>query len=256
MTLRAVIITRDDPLFVPDYLGPLLSSTAVKVEAVFIDKRQSPFLGMADIVLMSSPVGFVRLAALKVASATGLLGLLGFKGKRNVAALARLHGIPVELVTSGREARLLERLRTVQPDVILSIANSHILPEPVLSTARLCALNSHGSLLPAYRGVLTGFWCLFNGEKKSGITIHRMTSQVDGGDIYGQAEFDISQDETIFSYYRKVASYGGRLWADILEKLDRGEIVPKPNPPATQAMVKRPTRAEILDFRRRGKRFA
>ncbi|MGE5477072.1 MAG: methionyl-tRNA formyltransferase [Bacteroidales bacterium] len=256
MTLRAVIITRSDPLFVPDYLGPVLANPAAKVEAIFIDQRQSPFLSMADIVLMSSPLGFLRLAALKIASATGLLGLFGFQGERDIAALARARGIPVEVVTSGREAALLERMRQIQPDVILSVANSHILPEPVLATARLCALNSHGSLLPAYRGVLTGFWCLYNGEKKSGVTVHRMTSQIDGGDIYGQVEFDIPADETIFSYYRKVASYGGRLWADILEKLDRGDLVPRPNPPATQPMVKRPTRAEILGFRRRGKRFA
>lgn len=256
MTLRAVIITRDDPLFVPDYLGPVLSSNAVTVEAIFIDQRQSPFLGLGDIALMSSFSGLFRLVALKVAAATGLLGLLGFRGERNIRALARRRGIRVETVTSGREAGLQDRMTQIKPDVILSIANSHILPEPVLSAAQICALNSHGSLLPAYRGILTGFWCLYHGESRSGVTVHRMTSKIDGGDIYGQVEFEIPADETVISYYRKVASYGGQLWADVLTRLDKGELIPVPNPPATEPMVKRPTRAQILDFRRRGKRFA
>ncbi len=44
-------------------------------------------------------------------------------------------------------------------------------------------INFHGSLLPLYRGPVPSFWCIKNGEKETGYTIHKVSERIDDGDI-------------------------------------------------------------------------
>ena len=46
----------------------------------------------------------------------------------------------------------------------------------------------------------TSYWPIKNGEKKSGVTLHKIDSGIDTGDIISQLSFDIDED-TLFSLY-------------------------------------------------------
>jgi methionyl-tRNA formyltransferase len=166
----------------------------------------------------------------------------------------RDHGIPVHDARSVEPAALCESLRSLAPDIIVSIANSKILSNDVLKTAKLAALNSHSSLLPRYKGILTGFWHLLNGETEGGVTIHRMDERVDSGDILDQRAFAIGPRETVFSYYRKAAAAGGALWAGVAEALDVGGLAARPNVSGEPAYGK-PSSEDRRRFRRRGLSF-
>jgi methionyl-tRNA formyltransferase len=69
-------------------------------------------------------------------------------------------------------------------------------PGSVLDAIAHGAYNIHFSLLPGYRGPNPLFWQLKNNEKKTAVSIHRMTSQLDRGPIIAQQETDIFPGET------------------------------------------------------------
>jgi methionyl-tRNA formyltransferase len=81
--------------------------------------------------------------------------------------------------------------------------------------------NIHFSLLPAYKGVYTSAWPILNGEKKSGVTLHRIDSGIDTGEIISQISFDLSGSETARSLYIKYMSHSKELLNDYLLKLSK-----------------------------------
>jgi methionyl-tRNA formyltransferase len=47
-------------------------------------------------------------------------------------------------------------------------------------------VNFHASLLPYYRGPTPAHWCLQNGERNTGFTVHEVSEQIDAGRILYQ----------------------------------------------------------------------
>jgi len=64
--------------------------------------------------------------------------------------------------------------------------------------------NFHFSLLPKYRGCHTNFLQILNGEKYSGVTLHKINSGIDAGDIVDQKKFRIKINDTAYDNYFKL----------------------------------------------------
>lgn len=54
---------------------------------------------------------------------------------------------------------------------------------PALLAAVSQTVNYHNGTLPAYRGLRATGWSLYNGEARSGFAFHRMTAELDAGNI-------------------------------------------------------------------------
>ena len=71
-----------------------------------------------------------------------------------------------------------------------------------------------------------------NGETTSGVTIIRMTTGLDAGDMLAQASLDIGPDETAGELEVRLAPLGAKLAVEVIQKArDAGGI--SPLPPAT-----------------------
>jgi methionyl-tRNA formyltransferase len=57
-------------------------------------------------------------------------------------------------------------------------------------------VNCHPSVLPLYRGPVPSYWCIENGETRSGYTFHRITNAIDRGEILWQEAVEILPDDT------------------------------------------------------------
>lgn len=119
-----------------------------------------------------------------------------------------LKELPTELKIKAQELRLpvqqplklnsqdiREVLRQAEADLFIVISYGHILGERLLNIPRLYSLNIHGSLLPVYRGAAPINWAIINGEAQTGISIIRMNSEMDEGDILLQKKIDIRKDD-------------------------------------------------------------
>ncbi|RPJ29516.1 MAG: hypothetical protein EHM33_00680 [Chloroflexi bacterium] len=52
-------------------------------------------------------------------------------------------------------------------------------------------VNFHPSLLPLYRGPVPSYWCIRNGENYTGFTLHKVSPEIDRGEILYQGIVEI-----------------------------------------------------------------
>jgi methionyl-tRNA formyltransferase len=145
-----------------------------------------------------------------------------------VKELALRAGLPVLQPTAIRTAEFREELRGYRPDLFAVTAYGRILPGPLLDLPPLGTINVHGSLLPRYRGAAPVQWAILNGDIETGITIMQMDEGMDTGDILLPGAIPIAAEDTAASLAVKLAELGGRLLVEALAKLQRGELIPKP----------------------------
>jgi len=110
------------------------------------------------------------------------------------------------------------------------VAYGNILPPPVLALPPYGCINLHGSLLPKYRGPAPINWTLINGETEAGYTIIQMDEHVDTGPILWMAPCHIAPDDNAVTLGDRLALLGAQGMILTLAGLERGNIVPRPQP--------------------------
>jgi methionyl-tRNA formyltransferase len=101
------------------------------------------------------------------------------------ATVARLPGEMGLLLPAG-PADLRPMLDGYAPELLLVFGFNWKIPRDVIDSLRYGALNIHPSLLPKYRGPSPIPWAIRNGDRDLGVTIHRMTDEMDAGPILAQ----------------------------------------------------------------------
>jgi methionyl-tRNA formyltransferase len=135
--------------------------------------------------------------------------------------LALKHGIEVlqpEKISQSPE--ILERLSSLKPDILISVAYGQILKTPLLKLAPRGALNLHASLLPQYKGPAPINWMIIHGEPLVGVTTMLSDEGVDTGDILLQAETPLGENETAQELSARLAVLGAELLYKTLIDLD------------------------------------
>jgi methionyl-tRNA formyltransferase len=102
-----------------------------------------------------------------------------------------------------------------------------ILSDQILSSSKLGGINLHGSLLPKYRGAAPVHWAILNGEQYTGVSIIRMTSQLDGGPIIASSgPVAIGAKETVLEVERNLSQIGADMVMKTIERMESGEYLP------------------------------
>jgi methionyl-tRNA formyltransferase len=117
-------------------------------------------------------------------------------------------GIPI-----AQPAKLDESVE-LPTDTIVVAAYGLLIPDVLLD--RGLWLNVHPSLLPRWRGAAPIERALMAGDMRTGVTIHRTTSELDAGPIAAQESFDVEADDDAGSVYARSAEIAARLIGDVL----------------------------------------
>lgn len=127
-----------------------------------------------------------------------------------------------------------------------------IIPERVLNLFPKGIINVHPSLLPKYRGPNPIRWQILNNEKKSGITVIKLTNEVDAGPILIQKEIEIEESDNYTNLSKKLIEVGKEVLIQAIEIIKNGkEIWIEQKGDATYA-PKFESDFEKLDFRMEG----
>ena len=143
-----------------------------------------------------------------------------------VKELAQKHQIPVFQPEKMRDGTALRLLQELKPDILVVVAYGRILPDELLATAPLGAINVHGSLLPKYRGASPIQWSVLNGDQESGVSTMYLAHDMDAGDVIYTARTPVGEYETAGELYERLADLGAELLVKTLRDLEAG-IAPR-----------------------------
>ena len=152
----------------------------------------------------------------------------------------------IDVLTFDKIKNHMEEVKKIDYDVSVVASFGQILPDEFLE--HRLAINVHPSLLPKYRGASPIQTSLLNGDSVTGVTIMKIASEVDSGDILLQQEFKLN-DEYYLELEEKLALLGGEMVAIALKMLEEGKanFIPQDSKKAT--FVKKITKADgKLDF--------
>lgn len=139
-----------------------------------------------------------------------------------VKILANEHNIEVYQPVKAREDEFIQKLKQINPDVIVVVAYGQILPKEILEIPKYGCINVHVSLLPKYRGAAPINWVLINGEKKTGVTTMYMDEGLDTGDIILSEEFDLDDEITAGELHDIMKEKGAKLLIKTLDLIKKG----------------------------------
>ncbi|MEH7177229.1 methionyl-tRNA formyltransferase [Neobacillus vireti] len=145
-----------------------------------------------------------------------------------VKVAAVKHGIPVYQPEKISQRNELEKILSLNPDLIITAAFGQILPKAILDAPGHGCINVHASLLPELRGGAPIHYALIQGKKKTGITIMYMVEKLDAGDILTQVEVEITEEDNVGTLHNKLSAAGAALLSETLPMLLEGKLTPVP----------------------------
>ena len=147
-----------------------------------------------------------------------------------VHAYAQGKGIPVHTPASLKNPEEKASFAALNTDAAVVVAYGLLLPAAFLDAPRLGCFNVHASLLPRWRGAATIQRAILAGDKESGVTIMKMTEELDAGDILLVDCVSITPETTAQSLHDELSELGARLIVTALSGVAQGTLAPHPQP--------------------------
>lgn len=138
----------------------------------------------------------------------------------DVKSLAVAAGLKIFQPENIKSKESVEFLKSLAADLFVIVAYGQILSQEILDLPKIMPINIHASLLPRYRGAAPINWAIINGEKKTGVTIIRVTLKMDSGPILMQNEINIEDKDNAISLEEKLRVCGAQLLMEALEDIE------------------------------------
>lgn len=100
------------------------------------------------------------------------------------------------------------------------------IPQRILDIPELGFFNFHFSLLPSYKGSDPLFWQLKNGEKQTGLTVYKMTKDLDQGPIISAIPLVLMPGEIYGLAYARLTLLITQTAKKIVEQIKSGQFLP------------------------------
>jgi len=253
--MRVVFITQDDPFFLAENFDYLLSKKPECFEAVgCVLAGATPFCkkeSFADKCRRTCSIfglGFFFRYSLKY-----LANKLS-ASKKLPKVLERHHVPIIELQGSINSEESLGKISAFRPDLLISIAGNQIFKEKLIKLAPKGCLNLHTALLPKYRGLMPSFWVLKNNEKYTGVSVFFVDEGIDSGPILVQKRVEIG-NRTQEQLIRDTKRLGMDAIIEAVDLIHSGKYELMGNDDAEKTYFSFPTRQDVKEFLRRGKKF-
>lgn len=173
-----------------------------------------------------------------------------FYSVRSVYNQFKIEYIQVE--DSINKVEYLDFIRKKAPDVIIS-SNSLFFKKNLLDIPKICCLNRHSALLPAYGGQWPVLWACIQGEEYTGVSVHVMEEKIDQGAVLAQKKIVITSKDSVADLYRKCFQFSSDVVLAAIEKVRNNDFSPCSN--GQPSYYSGPAKKDWEQFRQRGRRF-
>ncbi len=117
---------------------------------------------------------------------------------------------------SAVDIRLVERIKTLRPDVLCVVGFPWLLSADLFSIPDCGTVNLHPSVLPRHRGPNPFFWTYYRNDAEAGLTAHIVDEGADTGPIISQENFPLERGRPVEDLYLDVAQRSGKLLAQAI----------------------------------------
>jgi methionyl-tRNA formyltransferase len=232
--MRIIILTQDDPFYLSSNIDFLLKNLPAYAQVV------------GTVVFDVSPFGKRETFTQKMKKTYDVFGLQFFtyyglkfiKSKLfspTIAQVLKTHNVPLLKIDGSINSKTnLAILRTYSPDLLVSIGGNQIFKLPLIQMA--------------------SFWVLKNNEAKTGISVFFVDEGIDSGPIVVQKTIEIgnkSQEELI----KHTKQIGMESILEAIEKIQTNDVNLIANKAEHSSYFSFPTRADVKEFYKLGKRF-
>lgn len=145
----------------------------------------------------------------------------------SVAESAGALGIQALAPDDPNDASVSAALQEIQADVFILAGYGKILRPPIIDIPRLMCINLHAGTVPEYRGSSPLNWALINGETSFGLSVLKLDSGIDSGEVLMQREFEISENDTIRELHGIANEQFPAMLLDVVQQLVGGLCTPK-----------------------------
>ena len=167
-----------------------------------------------------------------------------------VKALAVERGLRVIQPARLKEPAVADTLRSWAPDIGVVVAYGRLIPDELLGIPPHGMINVHASLLPKYRGAAPVHRAVIDGEAVTGVTVMRVVTQLDSGDMFAKVTRPIGTDETSEAAERDLAELGARLLLEVLDAIEAGTATEEEQDHAMATYASKITRDDgVIDWR-------
>ncbi len=196
------------------------------------------------------------LAKIKHINIKGVLTQPDKKGNRGnitiespVAILAKKLKLNVFKPESINQNDLVSELKLLDIDFLIVIAYGKIIPSWLLELPSKLSINVHFSILPKYRGASPIQSALLNGDSSSGISMIKMSENLDAGDIISSFNIKIDPEDNKLTLEKKLTDICIEELPKILTLVKSNKIELKEQNDSSASYCKKIVKSDsIIDF--------
>lgn len=150
----------------------------------------------------------------------------GTTSMHGARALAKRHGARYLETADINGIAAMSELATYRPDIVVCLHFDQILRRSFIESIGAPIVNIHPSLLPLYRGPCPSFWALNAGDRKAGVTIHRIVDEaIDSGEQLAWLEVAVPRRTSMVELDTELFRFGAAQLVALLR--EEGTLHPR-----------------------------
>jgi methionyl-tRNA formyltransferase len=171
--------------------------------------------------------------------------------------LSKKYNIPLQSLNDVKSVENLDFIRSLKPDLILSVRYGKIFGNDFLKIPTQGVINLHSGKLPHYRGVLAVFRTLMNGDTEINATLHYIDDKtIDTGGIIGFSTLKVDKSRSLFWHIMSLYPESTALMVENIAKILRGDEIETQVQNLNNAQYFTfPTHEEVAEFKAKGFSF-
>ncbi|MBX4190730.1 methionyl-tRNA formyltransferase [Candidatus Saccharibacteria bacterium] len=205
-------------------MRPLRSKKSSKPRLVFFGNER-----LATAVSTKAPVLRALVAAgyevvMVVASHTEAVS----RSRRQLEILDVAHAYHIPVLLPDKPLSIKDKLARTGAEAAVLVAYGRIIPPEIIEIFPKGIINIHPSLLPKLRGSTPVETTILNGLEETGVSLMKLTAEMDTGPVYIQKKIELTGSETKPELATHLLDEGCELLINNLDRILSGKLKPKP----------------------------
>jgi len=141
----------------------------------------------------------------------------------------------------------LKFFKEINPDIVVVVAYGKLITKRFLDVPKKGFINIHASLLPKWRGAAPVQRAIMNLDKETGVSIMKITEELDSGPVMKKIKIDISPSDTSGIILEKLSKIGSECIVEVLDDVfkEKNKFMEQDHNNATYAKKIRKTEGKI-----------